>query len=478
MSRKEVLPLLNRRRTLAMLSGAGAAVLIGQGGGSDSLLALGADAINCVAASPQATEGPYWVDEKLNRSDIRTDPSNGSISAGVPLTLTIAVQELSSTGCSVLPGAQVDIWHCDAAGVYSDEAANNSVGRKFLRGYQITGDDGVVQFTTIYPGWYSGRTVHIHVRIRTLSGSQVYDTFTSQFFFDDAVTDQVFTLPPYNQRRQRDTRNANDMVLTGTGNGSRLMLALTKTGEAYAASIVLGVNLKTAPAGKPAIAASGVVSAASYQAGIAPGSWVSIFGQNFSAATRTLAASDIVNGNLPTALGGVSVQIDNKPAFIAHVSPGQINVQAPASANTGAVQVVATNSNGASDPIPANLLGVLPAFFTFQNYVAAVRADGVVIAGAVAAKPGDALQLYGTGFGPTLPDVAPGKVFNGNAPLAAPATVMVGGMPAPVSFSGLAGAGLNQINVTVPPLPDGDHPVIAESAGVSTQAGVLLKIKN
>jgi uncharacterized protein (TIGR03437 family) len=472
MLQRHLLPALNRRRTLALLGGTGAAVLLGQSG------AVGADAVSCVAGSPQATEGPYWVDEKLNRSDIRTDPSNGSVSSGVPLALTIAVQELSSTGCSVLPGAQVDIWHCDAAGVYSDEAANNSVGRKFLRGYQITDDNGSVEFTTIYPGWYRGRTVHIHVRIRTYSGSQVYDTFTSQFFFDDAVTDQVFTQAPYNQRGQRDTRNSSDMVLGGTSNGSRLMLSLTKTGQGYAASAVLGVNLKLAAAVKPVITDKGVVSAAGYQAGVAPGSWVSIFGQNLAATTREMTAGDIVDGNLPTALGGVSVQINSKPAFIHHVSPTQINVQAPADASTGAVQVTATNPNGTSDPVAANLLSMLPAFFAFQNYVAAVRADGIVITSTVAAKAGDTLQFYGTGFGPTTPDVAPGKVFSGSAPLSSAVSVSIGGVAAAVVFAGLVGAGLNQINVTVPPLPDGDHEVIADIGGIRTPSGVLLKIKS
>src|SRR5437667_172656 len=99
----------------------------------------------------------------LNRSDIRIDPADGSTRPGTLLTLAITVTNVGST-CTPLAGAHVDIWHCDASGLYSDEQANNTVGKKFLRGYQIADDNGAVNFTTVYPGWYNGRTVHIHVR--------------------------------------------------------------------------------------------------------------------------------------------------------------------------------------------------------------------------------------------------------------------------------------------------------------------------
>src|SRR5437764_12846452 len=170
--------LLNRRRTLALLGGAGMLAVTGK------LSEMNAEAATCVNLAGAQTEGRYWVEENLNRSDIRTDPSDGSIRPGVPLNLKINIVNESGTTCVPLSGAKVDIWHCDAAGIYSDEAANNSVGKKFLRGYQITDDNGSVQFTTIYPGWYSGRTVHIHVRIRTYSGSTLLDNFTAQIFFD------------------------------------------------------------------------------------------------------------------------------------------------------------------------------------------------------------------------------------------------------------------------------------------------------
>jgi len=141
--------------------------------------------------TPEQTEGPYFTDVQLNRSDIRTDPADGSVRAGVPLMLTLRVSSVGGTGCAPLAGAIVDIWHCDAAGVYSDVA--EAVGKRFLRGYQVTDANGGVRFATIYPGWYSGRAVHIHFKVRAKARSGRKYEFSSQLYFDDSVTDRVFT---------------------------------------------------------------------------------------------------------------------------------------------------------------------------------------------------------------------------------------------------------------------------------------------
>src|SRR5262249_5768498 len=93
---------------------------------------------SCAPATPTVTEGPYWVDEKLLRSDIRTDPATGIARPGITLALSIAVQNISNGSCAAVAGALVDIWHCDAGGAYSDEAVNATAGQKFLRGYQVT----------------------------------------------------------------------------------------------------------------------------------------------------------------------------------------------------------------------------------------------------------------------------------------------------------------------------------------------------
>jgi protocatechuate 3,4-dioxygenase beta subunit len=123
--------------------------------------------LSACVVRPEMTEGPYFVDEMLNRSDIRSDPSTGEVKEGLPLQITMRVSQVGDA-CAPLEGAQVDIWHCDAMGIYSDttDPGFNTVGQKFLRGYQVTDANGVAQFTTIYPGWYQGRTVHIHLATR------------------------------------------------------------------------------------------------------------------------------------------------------------------------------------------------------------------------------------------------------------------------------------------------------------------------
>jgi len=197
----------------------------------------------CVV-TPTETEGPYFVDERLNRSDITVDPTDGSARPGVPLTLTLTVARVGSGGCTALSGAQVDVWHCDDGGVYSDVAANNSVGKRFLRGYQVTDSSGIAKFTTIYPGWYRGRAVHIHFKVRTFAGGSKTYEFTSQVFFDDAVSDAVYKQAPYSSRGSRDTRNQADMVYTSNNNsGAMLLAALTPTSAGYAAAFAVGLNI-------------------------------------------------------------------------------------------------------------------------------------------------------------------------------------------------------------------------------------------
>jgi protocatechuate 3,4-dioxygenase beta subunit len=190
---------------------------------------------------PALTEGPYFVDEKLNRSDIRTDPSTNSAKAGTQLNLTFTVARVASSGCTALANAQIDVWHCDAAGIYSDSTDPNfgsTKGLKFLRGYQLTDANGRATFTTIYPGWYGGRAVHIHFKIRTSSGGQTSD-FTSQLFFDDAQNAEVFGTAPYSSKGSGWLKNAQDGIYTG--GGSNLLLKPTKTGSIYTATFDIGL---------------------------------------------------------------------------------------------------------------------------------------------------------------------------------------------------------------------------------------------
>ncbi|HMI56142.1 MAG TPA: hypothetical protein VK494_08145, partial [Gemmatimonadaceae bacterium] len=162
--------------------------------------------------------------------------------AGIPLALTFNVQRVASSACTPLTGAYLDVWHSDSTGTYSDVSGSS---RKFLRGYQITDANGVAGFTTIYPGWYSGRAVHIHFKLRLYAGSAKTYEFTSQFFFDDTLTDSVYTQSPYNTRGSRNVRNANDGIynsLSATDKAG-LTLQTSKTADGYAGVINLGVNV-------------------------------------------------------------------------------------------------------------------------------------------------------------------------------------------------------------------------------------------
>ena len=192
---------------------------------------------------PEQTEGPYFVDERLNRSDLRSDPTNGQIKPGTSLALTVRLSRINAGDCQPLVGAQVDIWHCDALGIYSDvkDPNFNTVGQKFLRGYQITDAPGEAKFLTIYPGWYRGRTVHIHVKVRTTPQANRSFEFTSQMYFDDTLSDRVYIDAPYATKGKRTARNQDDHIFRQ--GGDQLMLGPTPTVDGYAATFAIGLQL-------------------------------------------------------------------------------------------------------------------------------------------------------------------------------------------------------------------------------------------
>jgi protocatechuate 3,4-dioxygenase beta subunit len=278
---------LSRRDAVRLLAISGAAVVAGcrpaaKGGAGEtaagvtatsatatsatttSATTTNATATNASAAAlprcvgkPELTVGPYFLDKQLNRTDIRIEPSTGAESPGTPLQLAFRVQQIANGQCSPLPGAMVDIWQCDAAGMYSgvnDRMVGfNTEGKKFLRGYQVTDASGIANFTTIYPGWYQGRSVHIHFKIRTPAQAALADQtayeFTSQVFFNESLTDQVHKAQPYAAKGSGRLRNERDGIYRQAGDVLLLNVALGQSG--YATMFDVGLDLSDAQTGRP-----------------------------------------------------------------------------------------------------------------------------------------------------------------------------------------------------------------------------------
>jgi protocatechuate 3,4-dioxygenase beta subunit len=232
-----------RRQALKLLGGAGAGLLLaGCGGGEGADAETTATAASACVLSPEVTEGPYWIDDTLTRRNITEGKP------GLPLLLDLQVVDAKT--CDALPGADVELWHCDAAGVYSGFEAASTGGpggggsgptdeMRYLRGHQRANSAGHARFVTIYPGWYRGRTPHIHLKVH-VGGNVVH---TGQMFMSERITRAVYRQAPYRSHGQADTSHARDMIYAQAG-GSRAQLKLARrTGgrRGYRGTIVLGV---------------------------------------------------------------------------------------------------------------------------------------------------------------------------------------------------------------------------------------------
>jgi len=187
--------------------------------------------------TPQATQGPYWFDPKLERTDI-TEGRKG-------LPLRIAIKVLEGATCAPIRDARVDVWHCDAQGIYSgyegQGPTGTTEGETFLRGHQATGADGVAKFLTVYPGWYQGRTPHVHVKV-FLDEEGTTNLLTCQLFFPDALSEWLFSnAPDYLREGQtRDTLNRTDGIAQGQGYST--FGAISEQADHYAMTVTLGVD--------------------------------------------------------------------------------------------------------------------------------------------------------------------------------------------------------------------------------------------
>ncbi|MDX3189620.1 protocatechuate dioxygenase [Streptomyces sp. MN03-5084-2B] len=267
---------VSRRRLLAGVSSVGLGALVTACAGKSAvttstgetvalqavtdadLTALFAGARTCTLTA-STTQGPYYFDADKIRSDIREDKQ------GTKLRLALQVQD--SETCKPIPHAVVEIWHCDAGGLYSGaEAASGGGGgtpptgtpptgtpptgspppggggdadlvptddKRYLRGAQVTNQRGIVEFTTIWPGWYRGRTVHVHVMVHV--GNE--KTLTTQLMFDETLNARVLATEPYAQRTGRDTFNDGDSIYQPS-----MLLKVTRAHDGYVGCIVLNAD--------------------------------------------------------------------------------------------------------------------------------------------------------------------------------------------------------------------------------------------
>ena len=231
---------LTRRQGFGAVGAAGVAYAITTG----PLALLGtkteaAGAASCVL-TPAKTEGPYFVDELLERADIRSDSDGTNQQAGVKLDLALTVVN-GDDDCSIGEGVVVDLWHANASGNYSDIAASSqddTLGHDYLRGYQVTDAGGQVKFTTIYPGWYEGRTVHVHFKVRAFDGASTTYEFTSQLFFEQSTNNTVETSSGY--EGTKSVTNSNDSIY---GNDTEVLVPLSgSVAKGYTGEITIGLT--------------------------------------------------------------------------------------------------------------------------------------------------------------------------------------------------------------------------------------------
>ena len=259
-------PPISRRQALGLIgSTVGAFAVAGCGGGdsstssssssssssgssSSSSSSSGGSSSSC-AVTPEGEIGPYFADDSasgFDRSNVLSNLDGTDTQAGVALTLSITVVD-TENDCAALEGVQIDIWHCNAYGVYSDIAAESTSSQTWLRGYQLTDSNGLATFTTIIPGWYQGRTTHIHVRVRSKyseASSTSDGTNTTQVFFPQALIDTLDTsVAPYSSHGSNSTTNASDRVYSQQTDGETLLTLSGSTSGGYTAAYTVGLPI-------------------------------------------------------------------------------------------------------------------------------------------------------------------------------------------------------------------------------------------
>jgi len=248
---------MRRREMVALSAGALASVALYACGADEDEAARsaaeGATTMPDCVLMPEQEEGPFYIDLAQVRGDIVENRP------GVPLALALTVVDADT--CEPIRDAAVDIWHCDALGVYSGEPSEGTEGETYLRGIQLTDANGLAEFATIYPGQYPGRTTHIHLKVHiggresdgTYSGGHV--SHTGQLFTSDRRDAEVFALAPYNRNTAEITPRNSDGIFRDQG-GSSSVLALARAGsslarDGFTGRATLGVDPGATPDGAP-----------------------------------------------------------------------------------------------------------------------------------------------------------------------------------------------------------------------------------
>ncbi len=436
---------------------------------------------------------------QLTAADVNGDGNLDLMAAGI--TFTDFSNNIGSSGnLSDVPLSSVSVLLGDGKGNFqpgftAPEPAGDLTGAFCLANLRGQGPIDLLEFIAIYDA--SGSTVSLEVASRNNDGMGGFPNLTSVTTIPataplaavcadlngDGLTDAAYTGVPASTLLNL-VNNENEDALNNPSVLPELLSQLT------AGSLFVSLNntAQSAPPDTPAIAVSGgVLNGASFQPGIAAGSWMTINGTNLSTKADTWSNA-IVNGALPTTLDGVSVMVGDQPAYVEYVSTTQINALAP-SVPAGTVPVTVTTSNGTSPAVMAQVSAEQPAFFqwgtyavaTRQNFSLAVKNGTFPGATTVPAKPGDVIILWGTGFGPTSPAAPAGAETPSTTTYntATAVSVTVGGKPATVYGAALAPgyAGLYQIAIQIPALANGDYPVVATINGAQSLSTTMITVQ-
>jgi protocatechuate 3,4-dioxygenase beta subunit len=239
-------PPLDRRAAVRLLGLGAVGVLASCGEDSTNSPTTPTLSSSC-GTTLEGEEGPFFVNDSgsgYERTNVVANLGGSNVQAGAALALSITVLDTKNS-CRPLQGVQVDIWSCNAFGVYSGESSQGTTNESWLRGYQLTDNSGKVLFNTIVPGWYAGRATHVHLRLRSIyDGAASGGTNTTQLFFDQTVINNIHaSVPPYSTRGINPTPNASDRVFSQQERGTNVLSLTGSAGAGYSAAITLYVPI-------------------------------------------------------------------------------------------------------------------------------------------------------------------------------------------------------------------------------------------